>query len=249
MPVKYDTSLLPVQEIIKKSNLQHIAIIMDGNRRWAKNKMLPGASGHSAGVKSLNKIVKACGEWGIKYLTVYAFSTENWGRKKEEVDFLMFLLGDTIKKEIGELHKQNVRVRFIGDLEPLNKDLKKILYDAMDLTSKNQGLNLQIAFNYGARDEITLAVKKIASEIKAGSLQVEDITSELISDYLYTSSIPDPDLLIRTGGEQRISNYLLWQLAYTELYVTEILWPDFAEKQLEGAIFEFEQRERRYGKG
>ena len=249
MVIKEELALNPLKEIIAKTELKHIAIIMDGNRRWAKKHKLPSTSGHNAGVKAFKNIVQAFGELGIKYLTVYAFSTENWGRKKDEVDFLMFLLGETIKKELDELHRNNVKLRIIGDLDPLNKELKKILNHSMEKTSDNTGLNLQVAINYGARDEIVNAVKKISEDIKAGKLSGEDINSDLISDYLYTSNIPDPDLLIRTGGDQRLSNYLLWQLAYTEIYVTNALWPDFSRSDLASSIYEFEKRERRFGKG
>jgi undecaprenyl diphosphate synthase len=237
-----------VSEIINKCDLKHIAIIMDGNRRWAKKHKLPSTSGHSAGVKSLKNAVKSCGELGIKYLTVYAFSTENWGRKKDEVDFLMFLLGETIKKELKSLNKNNVKIRIIGNLEALNNDLQKILYTAMNDTAENTGLNLQIAINYGAREEICHAIKKIAADAKNGLISPEDISDSLISGYLYTAEIPDPDLLIRTGGEHRLSNYLLWQSAYTELYITSLHWPDFGKTELEKAIIEYGRRNRRFGK-
>jgi len=248
MVVNNEIQLNPIQQIIKKCQLRHIAIIMDGNRRWAKKHKLPSTSGHSAGVKSLKNAVKSCGELGIDFLTVYAFSTENWGRKKEEVDFLMFLLGETVRKELKELHSNNVKIRIIGNLITLNKDLQKILREAMEVTSDNTGLNLQIAINYGAREEICHAVSLIASDIKAGKINPQDITDELISSYLYTASIPDPDLLIRTGGEQRLSNYLLWQSAYTEIYITNLHWPDFGKSELEKAILEYAKRDRRFGK-
>lgn len=242
--------LLPteIQEIIKKCKLRHIAIIMDGNRRWAKKNHFPSASGHHAGVKSLKNTINLLEEWGIKYLTIYAFSTENWGRKKEEVNFLMLLLRDTMIKELNELHSKNVKIRIIGNLEQLNSDLKAVLKDAMEKTACNTGLSLQIAINYGSRDEICKAVANIANEIKAGLLQPEDITPELISGYLYTQGIPDPDLLIRTGGDSRLSNYLLWQSAYTEIFITQTLWPDFEKAELENAIYEFANRERRFGR-
>lgn len=248
MIINNETSKSQIREIICKCQLKHIAIIMDGNRRWAKKHKLPSTSGHSAGVKALKSAVKSCGELGIQYLTVYAFSTENWGRKKEEVDFLMFLLGETIKKELKNLHKNNVKIKIIGNLKTLNKDLQKILHDAMDTTSENTGLNLQIAINYGSREEICNAVSLIAADVKAGKINPEDVSDELISSYLYTSSIPDPDLLVRTGGEQRLSNYLLWQSAYTEIYVTGIHWPDFGKSELEKAILEYARRNRRFGK-
>ena len=237
-----------IQEIIKKCKLGHIAIIMDGNRRWAKKRNFPSASGHHAGVKSLKNTINLLEEWGVKYLTVYAFSTENWGRKKEEVDFLMLLLRNTMTKELNELHKKNTKIRIIGNLEQLNSELRTVLQNAMEKTARNTGLNLQIAINYGSRDEICKAVINIANEIKAGLLQPEDITPELISGHLYTQGIPDPDLLIRTGGDLRLSNYLLWQSAYTEIFVTQTLWPDFEKEELESFIYEFAKRERKFGR-
>lgn len=238
-----------VVDIVNKTDLKHIAIIMDGNRRWAKHRFLPSAAGHNEGVKSLKTIVKACGEFGIKYLTVYAFSTENWGRKQDEVDFLMRLLAETIKKETRDLHENNVKIKIIGNIAGLSADLQRILYEAMDFTSQNTGLSLQIAINYGSRDEITNAVKKIAQDVKLGNLEIENIDHDLISNYLYTSDIPDPDLLIRTGGDFRISNYLLWQCAYSELFITDTLWPDFNRASLIDAISVFAKRDRRFGKG
>ena len=233
-----------IKEAIALSNLNHIAIIMDGNRRWAKSKSLPSMFGHKEGVKALKKTIQAASDFGIKYLTVYAFSTENWGRKQEEVEFLMRLLNDTVRNEIREMHENNVRVRIIGDLQPLSEGLKATLNHAEELTCQNSGVNLQIAINYGARNEITNAVKRILKDIK----DPEQITDQLISEYLYTSGIPDPDLLIRTGGENRISNYLLWQIAYTELYVTDLYWPDFGEEALLVAALSFANRNRRFGK-
>lgn len=232
-----------IAEIVKTTNLQHIAIIMDGNRRWAKEHNLPSAVGHKKGVDALKTTVMACHKFGIKYLTVYAFSTENWNRKPEEVNFLMELLAHTIKNELNELYENGVVISFIGDLEKLNKKLQKILNDAVEKTKNNKGVNLQIAFNYGARDEIVNAVKKIASE----NIKAEDITEELISNKLYTSNVPDPDLLIRTGGEMRISNYLLWQIAYAEFLVTPQFWPEFDEESVAQAVVEFKNRQRRFG--
>ncbi len=236
------------KNLVAKTGLKHIAIIMDGNRRWANQRNLPSVAGHNEGVKALKKTVQAAVDFGIKYLTVYAFSTENWGRKKEEVDFLMFLLKETIKNETKEFNKKGVKINIIGDLTPLSEDLKQVLKKAEELTANNNTINLQIAVNYGARNEIANAVKNIAFDIKSGKLSPELITEEIISDYLYTSGIPDPDLLIRTGGEQRISNYLLWQIAYTELYITDVFWPEFGEVELSKAVYEFVDRERRYGK-
>lgn len=233
-----------IKEIVKNTDLKHIAIIMDGNRRWAKEKHLPSAMGHQKGVDSLRSTMRLFDRFGIKYLTVYAFSTENWNRKKEEVEFLMGLLAKTLLNELDDMHKENVRIRFLGDLTKLSKNLVDIVKNAENKTKDNTGVNLNIAFNYGSRDEITNALKAIVQE----GLKSEDITEDTISNHLYTKDIPDPDLLIRTGGEKRISNYLLWQLAYSEIYVTDAYWPEFDENELSKAIVEFEHRNRRFGK-
>lgn len=233
-----------IKEIVKNTNLKHIAIIMDGNRRWAKEKHLPSAMGHQKGVDSLRSTMRLFDRFGIKYLTVYAFSTENWNRKKEEVEFLMGLLAKTLLNELDDMHKENIRIRFLGDLTKLSKNLVDIVKNAENKTKDNTGVNLNIAFNYGSRDEITNALKAIVQE----GLKSEDITEDTISNHLYTKDIPDPDLLIRTGGEKRISNYLLWQLAYSEIYVTDAYWPEFDENELSKAIVEFEHRNRRFGK-
>ena len=237
-----------VLDIIKTTNLQHIAIIMDGNRRWAKDRNLPSAVGHKKGVDALKKTVYACDDYGIKYLTVYAFSTENWNRKPEEVDFLMNLLGNTIKNELDELHENGVVISFLGDLTKLNPKLQEILYNAIDVTKDNRGVHLQIAFNYGARDEIVTAVKNLSKKVASGELKTEDITEETVSAELYTKGCPDPDLLIRTGGEVRVSNYLLWQIAYSEILIVDEFWPEFDKTALENAIKEFFNRNRRWGK-
>lgn len=233
-----------IKDIVKNTNLQHIAIIMDGNRRWAKEKLLPSAMGHQKGVDSLRSTMRLFDEFGIKYLTVYAFSTENWNRKKEEVEFLMGLLAKTLLNELDDMHKENVKIRFLGDIAQLNKNLIKIVNDAQEKTKNNTGVNLNIAFNYGARNEIVHAMQSIIKE----GIASEQISEETISKHLYTKDIPDPDLLIRTGGEKRISNYLLWQLAYSEIYVTDTYWPEFDRKELTKAIVEFEKRNRRFGK-
>ncbi len=235
-------------EYVKSTNLNHVAIIMDGNRRWAKERNLPSAFGHKKGVDALKKVMRACDDFGVKYLTVYAFSTENWNRKQEEIDFLMDLLGQTIKNELKEMHENGVVINFIGDLTKLSPKLQEILANAVEVTKNNSGVRLQIAFNYGSRDEIVHAVKNIVNEVKEGKLEVDSITEKTISDYLYTKNIPDPDLLIRTGGEMRVSNYLLWQIAYAEFVVTKMLWPDFDKNALANAIEEFHSRHRRYGK-
>lgn len=233
--------------IVKNTNLQHIAVIMDGNRRWAKEKNLPSAFGHKKGVDALKAAMRACDDFGIKYLTVYAFSTENWNRKKEEVDFLMNLLGETIKNELKEMHENGVVINFIGDLTKLNPKLQNILANAVEVTKNNTGVHLQIAFNYGSRDEIVHAVKNIVEKVQSGKITVNDITEDTISKNLYTKDIPDPDLLIRTGGEMRVSNYLLWQIAYSEFLVTKKYWPEFDKNALADAIEEFNRRQRRYG--
>ena len=235
---------MEVKEIIKNTGLSHIAIIPDGNRRWAKEHLLPSVMGHKKGVEALKNIVKVCAELNIKYLTMYAFSTENWNRKKEEVDYLMNLLASTMRNELDELHKNNVKLSFLGDLTQLNSELQEILAAAAEKTKDNQGVNLNIAINYGARDEIVHAIKNIVSK----GYKEEEITEKLICENLYTKDIPDPDLLIRTSGEKRISNYLLWQIAYSELYITEKYWPEFDREQLILAIEEFGKRHRRWGK-
>lgn len=237
-----------IQDIVKKTDLKHIAIIMDGNRRWAKEKHLPSAMGHQKGVTALKNTLKACHTFGIKYLTVYAFSTENWNRPQEEVNFLMGLLAKTIKNELLELDENEVRIKFIGNISALNSDLQEILRDSEEKTKDNTGVNLQIAFNYGSRMELTNVCKQIAQEVKDGTLNIEDIEENTITNRLYTSDIPEPDLLIRTGGEKRISNYLLWQLAYSEIYVTDIYWPDFDKNALSDAVIEYSNRTRRFGK-
>ena len=225
----------------------HIAVIMDGNRRWAQNKNMPSMVGHREGVQALKKITRYANDIGIKYLTVYAFSTENWNRKKDEVDFLMYLIQEAIQNEFEEMHKNNVKLNVIGFYEDLPAPLPKVLNDAMSKTKNNTGLNLQVAINYGSRAEIAHAVKEISKKVLNGELKIEDVNDETISKNLLTKNIPDPDLLIRTGGEQRISNYLLWQCAYTEFYSTDALWPGFDEKELDKAIEEFNKRQRRFG--
>lgn len=235
---------LSTSEIVKQTNLEHIAIIMDGNRRWAKEKGLPSAMGHKKGVDALRTTLRACDEFGIKYLTVYAFSTENWNRKKEEVDFLMELLALTLQNELAEMHAEGVVISFIGDTTKLSDKLQKILKNSVETTKNNKGVHLQIAFNYGARDELVTAVKSIVAK----GLKENEITEEIISQNLYTNGIPDPDLLIRTGGELRVSNYLLWQIAYSEILVTKQFWPEFNRQSLIDAVEEFYGRQRRFGK-
>ena len=231
-----------IKELVEKNDLKHIAIIMDGNRRWAKERNLPSAVGHKKGVDALKATMRACDDFGIKYLTVYAFSTENWNRKPEEVNFLMDLLGETLKNELKEMHENNVVISFIGDTTKLSNKLQKILANAVETTKNNTGVNLQIAFNYGSRAEIVKAVQEI---VDSGT---NEVTEELISKHLYTSKIPDPDLLIRTGGEMRVSNYLLWQIAYSEFIVIPEFWPEFDKQKLAECVEEFNRRNRRWGK-
>lgn len=228
----------------KESEIKHIAIIMDGNRRWAKEHNLPSAAGHKKGVTSLRNVVRACDEFGVKYLTVYAFSTENWKRSKEEVDFLMDLVAVTLKNELDDMDKEDVKISFIGDRSRLSDKLQKVTSNAQDKTKNNSGVNLQIALNYGSRDEIVNAVKSIIDN----NYKSDDITADVISKHLYTKDIPDPDILIRTGGEKRISNYLLWQIAYSEVIVVDEYWPEFDRCSLLKCIEEFNRRQRRYGK-
>ena len=227
--------------------LDHVAIIMDGNRRWADCRGLPRLMGHREGVKTLKDLVKYTGANGLKYLTVYAFSSENWNRTAEEVNYLLELFAAVVRDELDEINDNNVRLTFLGQLNGMPAVLRQSFESAMEKTAHNKGLSLQVAINYGARAEITEAVQQIAAEVKAGRLSVEDIDADRISSCLYTRNIPDPDLIIRTGGEMRLSNYLLWQAAYAELYVTSVLWPEFSPSEFEKAISEFTRRDRRYG--
>lgn len=224
-----------------KNNIpQHIAVIMDGNGRWARKRGLPRIAGHREGAESVRAILKACAEFGVKYLTVYAFSTENWGRPKEEVSFLMALFAKTIDREMKELMKNKVRLKFLGRLDKFSPGLKKKMLEAMEKTKDNQRITLSVMVNYGGRAEIVDAV----NEASAGARVLEDD----IQKHLYTRDLPDPDLLIRTANEMRVSNFLLWQIAYAEIYVTPVLWPDFRREQLIEAIENYQQRERRFGK-
>lgn len=227
--------------------LQHVAIIMDGNRRWADKKGLPRLAGHREGVKTLKELVRYTGANGLKYLTVYAFSSENWNRSPDEVNYLFELFGSVVRDELEELTANNVRLRFLGKTEEMPPHLQRSFQEAVRRTSGNSGLSLQVAINYGSRLELTEAVRRLAREVQAGRLKPEDINAELLSACLYTGDLPDPDLIIRTGGEMRLSNYLLWQAAYAELYVTPVLWPDFTPAEFEKAVAEFCRRNRRYG--
>lgn len=237
------------REHIDPNNLpRHIAVIMDGNGRWAKKKGALRIFGHRNAVQSVKDVTEACGELGVKYLTLYAFSTENWGRPKEEVDGLMELLVNTLKKEIKTLMDNRVILKTIGDTSHLPKECQENLQWAKDTTKNNEGLTLILALSYSGRWELTEAVKQIANEVKHGKLEPTAINDGVIENYLQTSGIPDPELLIRTSGELRISNFLLWQIAYTELYITPTLWPDFRKENLYEAIWSYQQRERRFGK-
>ncbi len=227
---------------------QHIAIIMDGNGRWAKERGYDRIFGHQNGVSSVREVTEAAAEMGIKYLTLYAFSTENWGRPQQEVDALMELLIDTIEKETPTLNKNNVSLKAIGDMSRLPSTAAAKLQRCIDETAVNNGLKLVLALSYSSRWEITNAMKKISNLVCSGILKPEDINDDIIAGYLTTNSIPDPDLLIRTSGEYRISNFLLWQIAYTELYFTQTHWPDFRKENFYNAIYDFQQRERRFGK-
>ena len=225
----------------------HLAIIMDGNGRWAALRNKPRTFGHEAGVKAVREVVKASGELGIKYLTLYTFSVENWKRPKAEVDALMSLLSRTTRRELKELIKNDVKLITTGRIGALSAARRLALNDAVKRTRNNQGLVLNLALNYGGRTEILDAVKAIANAVKASVLNIHDIDEQLFSDFLYTANLPDPDLLIRTSGEMRISNFLLWQTSYTELYVIDTLWPDFGRKELFEAVRQYQKRERRFG--
>jgi undecaprenyl diphosphate synthase len=222
----------------------HVAMIMDGNGRWALSRSLPRLAGHKAGTENLRRVIRATVEFGIKYLTIYAFSTENWGRPPEEVRGLMYILEDVIDRELKELHEEGVQLRHIGRLEMLAPRLQKKVLSAIEVTKNNDRLILNIAFNYGGRDEIVQAIQRI---IKDG-VAPEDVTDELVNQYLYTKGVPDPDLIIRTSGELRVSNFLIWQAAYSEWYVTPTYWPDFDKDEYRRALETFAQRDRRYGK-
>ena len=230
------------------NSLTHIAIIMDGNGRWAAKRGLPRSFGHKKGAETVKEITRAAGEAGIRFLTLYAFSTENWQRSPEEVSTLMGLLRQYLKTDLQELRKNNVRIRFIGERDMLDADIVAAMEKLEAETAGNDGLTLCIALSYGSRQEIVNAAKKAAALVQKGDMSVEDIDVKLFSDMLYTKDIPDPDLLIRTSGEQRLSNYLLWQLAYTEFYFTPTFWPDFNKNELTDIINDFKTRERRYGK-
>jgi undecaprenyl diphosphate synthase len=225
----------------------HIAIIMDGNGRWASKRLMPRFEGHRRGVEALRRTVRAASDLGIRYLTLYSFSSENWSRPRTEVDYLMGLLKRFVRNDLAELHANNVRVRIIGERIGLEGEIADLLVEAENLTASNSGLTLVVAFNYGARQEIVYAARQLAEMVALGTLRPEEITPELFASKLHTSDIPDPDLVIRTSGEQRLSNFLLWQAAYAEFVFLPLLWPDFDRAALEAALAEYKARDRRYG--
>lgn len=226
----------------------HVAVIMDGNGRWAKQRGLPRIEGHRRGANALKEMLRYCKDLGVKTLTAYAFSTENWGRPTGEVNFLMSLFERLLQKELKEMEAEEVCINFIGDLTPLPSSLQQEMYRSMERTKHNQGVFFNVAINYGSRHEMIHACKAIAEKVQQGELSADSINDQTISQHLYTAASPDPDLLIRTSGEMRLSNFMLWQLAYTEIYVTDTLWPDFNHEQFDRAIVAFQQRDRRFGK-
>jgi len=237
------------QKIIKKGNLpRHVAIIMDGNGRWARKRGLPRVAGHRAGIKAVREVVKGCGNLGIEYLTLYTFSVENWNRPVREVNALMRFLRETLRNEVDDLDRNNVRLMTIGRIEDLPPSVRREIERAQRILDDNTGLTLVLALSYGGRVEIVEAMRKIARMVKQGKLSPEEIDLDTVSQNLYTDGMPDPDLLIRTSGEMRISNFLLWQIAYSELWITDVLWPDFRRKHLYEAIMAYQGRERRFGR-
>ena len=243
-----DTLEQKISQIDKNRVPVHVAMIMDGNGRWAKKRGLGRSEGHSEGVATVHRVTQFSSDLGIKYLTLYAFSTENWNRPQTEVDTLMYLIGWAIERELPELLRNNVRIHLLGDIERIPEEPRKRLFYARDATAACTGLNLNMCLSYSSRWEITEAARRLASRVAEGSLSPSDIDEKMISDNLTTAGIPDPDLLIRTGGEERISNYLLWQIAYSELYFTDVLWPDFTNEEYADSIIDFQKRERRFGK-
>jgi undecaprenyl diphosphate synthase len=230
-----------------KPSARHVAIIMDGNGRWAAERGLPRTEGHRQGVEAVRRTIEAAGEIGITHLTLFSFSSENWSRPKQEILDLFGLLRRFIRRDLADLHKNNIRIRVIGARAGLEADLLRLIDDAVELTKNNTGLNLTIAFNYGARDEIARAARRLAEDVESGAVAAADVTPESFATYLDTADLPDPDLLIRTSGEQRLSNFLLWQLAYSEFVFVDVYWPDFSREVFEAAIAEYQRRSRRFG--
>jgi undecaprenyl diphosphate synthase len=235
-------------DLVDKNNIPtHVAVIMDGNGRWAKKRNMPRLYGHRQAMETVRLIVESCVDLGIKYLTLYAFSTENWKRPKDEVDGLMKLMMEYFIKEIDKLYKKGVKVRILGDVNGLPEGAKTCAVDAMERTKDNNVLNLNIAINYGGRADILHSCIQIIVKVNSNQLSIDDIDEDTIGQYLYTQDIPDPDLMIRTGGEKRLSNFLIWQLSYAELWFTDIYWPDFTKETLCNAIYDYQNRDRRYG--
>lgn len=232
------------QELLPK----HIAVIMDGNGRWAKKKGLPRIAGHRRGASTLKELLRCCKDWGIPALTAYAFSTENWGRPAGEVDFFMSLFEGKLRQELREMVDEDVQIQFMGNLQALPKSLQAQIERSVTATQHNQGILFTVATNYGGRQEIVQACRAIATQVKEGKLQPEEIDEVLFKRYLYTADVCDPDLLIRTSGEMRLSNFLLWQMAYSEIYITETLWPDFDRSEFHRALSDYQKRSRRFGK-
>ncbi|HLO85555.1 MAG TPA: isoprenyl transferase [Nostocaceae cyanobacterium] len=238
LPTDLDPNKLP----------QHVAVIMDGNGRWAKQRGLPRVAGHRQGARTLKELLRCCKDWGIKTLTAYAFSTENWRRPTEEVDFLMLLFEKLLKRELVQMHQEGVKISFLGDLSILPQSLQREMQHSVAETCQNQGINFNVAVNYGSRKEIIRGCQQIAELVKSGEINLNDIDENLFTKHLYTKDTTDPDLLIRTSGEMRLSNFLLWQLAYTEIYFTDIFWPDFDRLAFHQALLSFQKRDRRFGK-
>ncbi|WP_445634421.1 isoprenyl transferase [Nostoc sp. DSM 114161] len=237
LPTDLNPQLLP----------HHIAVIMDGNGRWATKRGLPRIAGHRQGAKTLKELLRCCKHWGIRALTAYAFSTENWQRPVEEVNFLMLLFERLLHRELAQMHQEGVRISFIGDLSVLPKSLQSQMQRSMAETLNNQAIHFTVAVNYGSRNEITKVCRQVAELVEQGELSAEQVNESLIEKHLYTADTPEPDLLIRTSGEMRLSNFLLWQMAYTEMYFTDILWPDFDTEALHQALLSYQKRDRRFG--
>ena len=241
-----DKSKLPT-DLNPQKIPQHIAVIMDGNGRWASSRGLPRIAGHRQGAKTLKELLRCCKDWGIKALTAYAFSTENWQRPVEEVDFLMHLFERLLRRELAQMHQEGVRISFIGDLSALPKSLQTEMECSMTETLNNQAIHFTVAVNYGSRNEITRVCRQVAQLVEQGELSAQEVNESLVEQHLYTADTPEPDLLIRTSGEMRLSNFLLWQMAYTEMYFSDILWPDFNREAFYQALLSYQNRDRRFG--